>query len=69
MMNVCIRNQHEKVTHDKDGNITIVDRIKDMIKVRNFLTGWGIFFCAGERAAGLPDRVRRSVGQGSYYFS
>ena len=42
MMNVCIRNQHEKVTHDKDGNITIVDRIKDMIKVRNFLTGWGI---------------------------
>ena len=31
------------MTHDKEGNITIVDRIKDMIKVRNFLTGWGIF--------------------------
>ena len=37
------RNQNEKVTHDKEGNITIVDRIKDMIKVRNFVTGWGIF--------------------------
>ena len=31
------------MTHDKEGNITIVDRIKDMIKVRNFLAGWGIF--------------------------
>ena len=25
--------QLEQVTHDKEGNITIVDRIKDMIKV------------------------------------
>ena len=25
--------QREQVTHDREGNITIVDRIKDMIKV------------------------------------
>ena len=61
------------MTHDTEGNITIVDRIKDMIKVRicsmmgNFISVCSMH-CPGERAAGLPNRVGRSVGQGIKSF-
>ena len=38
--------QREQVTHDREGNITIVDRIKDMIKVSpTFKAPYVIVFC------------------------
>ena len=62
------------VVTDEDGDIFIVDRIKDMIKVRRFIErspnvpkhdGEFSMSFAGERAAGLSNRVGRSVDQGS----
>ena len=38
--------QREQVTHDREGNITIVDRIKDMIKVSlTFKAPYVVVFC------------------------
>ena len=38
--------QREQVTHDREGNITIVDRIKDMIKVSlTFKAPFVVVFC------------------------
>ena len=52
VLRLRIRTLIEKVTHDTEGNITIVDRIKDIIKVRIVLgrksqrseARWRIFF-------------------------
>ena len=38
--------QREQVSHDREGNITIVDRIKDMIKVSlTFKAPYIVVFC------------------------